>query len=185
MTLIHNAVPGFCPVPIAVGDYASDPNFHFYLSSFVDMTDEVAELETLPAKLAELHTKAISPNGKFGFPVPTNQGPMTQPNTWTSSWEKAFTEIMKNLLGFELDVHGPDKEMEELSKDTLEKTIPRLLRPLETGGRDIQPRLVHSDLWDGNTSTNAETAQPIIFDASSTYAHNECESTTYESNTIR
>ncbi len=57
----------------------------------------------------------------------------------------------------------------------LDKVIPRLLRPLETEGRNIQPRIVHGDMWDGNTSVDATTDKPVIFDASGMYAHNECK----------
>ena len=71
-------------------------------------------------------------------------------------------------------MHGYNEEMQELFKSIINKVIPRLLRPLETSGRDIQPRIVHEDLWDGNTSTDAATDLPLIFDASSMYAHNEC-----------
>ena len=138
------------------------------------MTDDVPEIETLSAKLAELHTKGVSPNGMYGFPVPTNQGALTQPNTWADSWEKFFTEMLQRCFDWEQEMHGRDEEMQELFGAIIDKVIPRLLRPLETGGREIQPRLVHGDLWDGNTSTDAATDKPVIFDASSMYAHNEC-----------
>ena len=57
-----------------------------------------------------------------------------------------------------------------------DKVVPRLLRPLETGGRSIRPSLIHGDLWHGNAETDAETGEPVIFDAASFYAHNECKS---------
>ena len=176
MKLIDAAVPRFCPRPIAIGNLARDSNAHFYLQEFVDMTDEPGDLDTLPQKLAELHRIALSPNGKFGFEVPTNHGPVVVKNEWTGSWELSFTRIMEALFAFELQMHGRDEEMERLSKDTIEKIIPRLLRPLETGGRSLTPRLVHGDLWDGNTSMNVNTDEPVIFDGSSLYAHNECKS---------
>jgi protein-ribulosamine 3-kinase len=174
MTAIFQATADFVPTPIAAGTYASDRDVHFFLCSFVDMTDEVADVETLPAKLAELHNKGISPNGKYGFPVPTYQGALQQPNTWTDSWEKFFTDMISRCFNWEQDMHGLHEEMQGLFKAVIKKVIPRLLRPLETGGREIQPHLVHGDLWDGNTSTDAATYKPIIFDASSMYAHNEC-----------
>ena len=34
---------------------------------------------------------------------------------------------------------GADEEMQQLCQGVLDKVIPRLLRPLETGGRQIQP----------------------------------------------
>jgi protein-ribulosamine 3-kinase len=180
---MSEAVPDLVPIPIAVGTYATDSDIHFYLASFVDMTDDVPELEQLPAKIAELHSKAVSPNGKFGFSVPTNMGACTQQNAWTSSWEKSFSAAMSTMFNFEQDMHGRNEEMQEMHQIILNKVIPRLLRPLETEGRSIAPRLVHGDLWDGNTSVDATTDQPIIFDASGMYAHNECksQSTTKES----
>lgn len=175
MTAIHQATPDFVPVPIAVGTYASDTDVHFFLCSFVDMTDEAAEVDTLPAKLAELHMKAVSPNGRYGFTIPTNQGALQQPNPWTDSWEKFFSDMLQRCFDWEQDMHGHDNEMQELFMTIKEKVIPRLLRPLETGGRDILPRIVHGDLWNGNTSTDISTDKAVIFDASSMYAHNECK----------
>lgn len=68
-----------------------------------------------------------------------------------------------------------DGEFEELKKEVMDKVVPRLLRPLETGGRSITPCLVHGDLWDGNASVDVDTGRPIIFDGAPLYAHNECE----------
>jgi protein-ribulosamine 3-kinase len=65
--------------------------------------------------------------------------------------------------------------MVELRNAIPKKVIPRLLRPLEIDGRKLLPRLVHGDLWDGNTSVDVAMDLPVIFDACSSYAHNECE----------
>ena len=139
------------------------------------MTGTFGELEKLPAKLAELHKKAISPNGKYGFSVPTSQGALIQPNKWTCSWERFFSNMIQRCFDWEQDLHGSLDEMQQLFVALKAKVIPRLLRPLETGGREIQPCLVHGDLWDGNTSTVVDTDEAIIFDASSLYAHHECK----------
>ncbi|KAH8765868.1 hypothetical protein F5882DRAFT_431033 [Hyaloscypha sp. PMI_1271] len=145
MKAIHGLMPDFAPEPVNFGKYASDPEICFFIMKFVDMTDEIPEADSLPEKVAEMHRKGISPNGKYGFHVP------------------------------ELQIHGEDKEMQELFKNMVEKAIPRLLRPLETGGNNIKPRLVHGNLWDGNARSNIMTDKPIIYDASSMYAHNEFE----------
>ena len=73
----------------------------------------------------------------------------------------------------EIRSQGPDTEVQQLYEVMLKKVVPRLPRPLETGGRQIQPRLVHGDIWDGNVSTDIATDNPIIFDATCIYAHNE------------
>ncbi|KAF7867445.1 uncharacterized protein EAF02_009636 [Botrytis sinoallii] len=76
---------------------------------------------------------------------------------------------------------GIDKERQELCQGILEKVIPRLLRPLETGDRQIQPCLIHGDLWTGNTSWNIDTNMPIIYDSAALYAHGELEMAAWRS----
>ena len=53
---------------------------------------------------------------------------------------------MKRMLQLEEESQGPSQELNELYVAIYEKVIPRLLRPLETGGRQIEPCLVHGDL---------------------------------------
>jgi protein-ribulosamine 3-kinase len=175
ITAISQAVPDLTPAPVATGTYASDDDVHFYLASFVDMIDDVPEQEALPAKVAEMHLKGVLRTGKFGFSVPTCMGACVQGNEWTNSWEKCFSTMMSTMFEFEQEMHGHNEEMRQMHQIVLDKVIPRLLRPLETGGREIKPRIVHGDMWDGNTSVNATTDKPVIFDASGLYAHNECE----------
>lgn len=176
MKTLHDTLPYFTPAPYATGSYAADPDVHFFLCEFVEMSDDLPDETALASSLAELHKTGISPNGKYGFPVPTLQGTIPQYTEWTDSWEEFFTKSFKLVMSNEQKSQGLDPEMQELCQATIEKVIPRLLRPLETGGRKIQPRLVHGDIWDGNVSTNTETNVAVIFDATSIYAHNERES---------
>ena len=173
MKTLHDTLPYFTPTPYAWGTYAADPNVHFFLCGFVEMNDDLPDVNALTAGLAELHTKGLSPNGKYGFPVPTLQGTIPQYTEWTDSWEEFFTNSIKLVMDNEERSQGSDPEVQELCQETLSKVVPRLLRPLETGGRRIQPRLVHGDIWDGNVSTNSETDTPVIFDATCIYGHNE------------
>ncbi len=96
MTAIHSTVHDLAPTPTAWGTYASDPNVHYFLCSFHDMSDDVPDIQTFPAKLAELHRKGLSPNGKYGFPVTTYQGRLAQETGWTDSWEEFFTKSMRH-----------------------------------------------------------------------------------------
>ena len=173
MKTLHDTLPYLTPTPYAWGTYAADPNVHFFLCGFVEMDDDLPDVNAFAAALAELHTKGLSPNGKYGFPVPTLQGTIPQYTEWTDSWEDFFTKSMKLVMDNEERSQGPDPEVQELCREILSKVIPRLLRPLETWGRHIQPRLVHGDIWDGNVSTNSETNKPVIFDATCIYGHNE------------
>lgn len=81
---------------------------------------------------------------------------------------------MKHTFSLNLERAGPCQEFENLIPGLLQKVIPRLLRPLETGGNSITPALVHGDLWFGNAAV-AEDFAPIVYDSSSFYAHNECK----------
>lgn len=53
---------------------------------------------------------------------------------------------MVTTMERELRVQGPHDELEQLSKQIVEKVIPCLLRPMESGGRKLKPSLVHGDL---------------------------------------
>lgn len=173
---LYEAVPQLVPIPIGWGTYASDPNIHFFLCSFVEMSDDIPDPHKLCAMLAELHRKAISPNGKYGFHTITGVAAVPQKVDWKDSWEAFFTELLKETLDAEEKSQGSDPEMTKLKEAIFAKVIPRLLRPLETGGRSIQPRLVHGDIWDGNTSTDIVKDMPVIYDSTCLYAHNECKS---------
>ncbi|OBT74195.1 hypothetical protein VF21_07029 [Pseudogymnoascus sp. 05NY08] len=96
---------------------------------------------------------------------------------------------MRRMLMLEEKSHGQDPELTELSKALFEKVIPRMMRPLETGGRTIEPCLVHSDIWLGNVKPDAETEEPIIFDSCAFWGHNEGSSSSrsvmYESASVQ
>ncbi|KAL8736538.1 MAG: hypothetical protein Q9181_002387 [Wetmoreana brouardii] len=173
---LYAAVPDFTPKPYAWGTYAADSNIHFFLCAFVDM-DEVTlpDPQKFARGLARLHTTTVSPTGKYGFHVATLQGLVPQYVDWTDTWEEFFSRSLQRLVENEEKAQGPDAEMQRLVSAIFSKVIPRLLRPLETGGRSIQPCLVHSDLWDGNVATDLDTNSPMIFDSTCIYAHNECK----------
>ncbi|KAL8976837.1 MAG: hypothetical protein Q9205_007239, partial [Flavoplaca limonia] len=175
MKALHGASQELTPEPIAWGTFAQADHVHFFLCEFVKMSNDLPNVEASMKMLAGLHANSSSPNGKYGFHVPTLQGTVPQFAEWTESWEDFFTKSIQLVFENEESSQGPDPEVQHLCKETLEKVVPRLLRPLETGGRHIKPCLIHGDLWDGNTSTTVETDQPVIYDATCLYAHNEFE----------
>lgn len=175
MTKMHQAIPDATPAPIAWGTYASNPEIHFFLCHFVDVIDEVPDIEDFTVQVAKLHANSSSPNGKFGFPVATYMGQMPQYHAWTDSWEDFFKCSMERLMTTIEESQDQDEELRYLFDETMGKVVPRLLRPLETGGRHIQPSLVHGDLYSGNVSVDTDNGRPILYDATCLYAHNECK----------
>jgi len=175
MKAIHTLLPDFAPKPIAWGTYETVPDTHFFLCDYRDMTDEMPDRQNFTTRLAVLHQTSKSPNGKFGFHVTTYSGNLPQMNEWEESWETYFAKSMRLALQLESEAKGHDPEFDVLVPILFDKVIPRLLRPLESDGRSVKPSLVHGDLWYANSGTDADTEEPLIFDACCFYAHNEYE----------
>jgi len=196
MSALHENMPDLVPQPIGWGTYAKDTNTYFFICAFREMTGVPGEASTVvgsdveprhrlggelqrisdfTGQIARLHKTALSPTGRFGFPVTTFGGRLPQDTTFCDTWEESFTRGIQRMFDVEEVQHGHDKDMVQLRALIVEKAIPRLLRPLETKGRGISACLVHGDLWDGNTGVDRETREPVIFDACSSYAHHECK----------
>ncbi len=175
---VYPIVPDFVPRPIGWGAYKADQNKHFYMSDFIPMIEELPDPQAFCAKLAQLHRDSIplSPNGKFGFHVTTYAGNMPQDVTWCDTWEESFSRGLRGFAEQEKNARGPSEDLDRLLPQLFEKVIPRLLRPLHTGGRKLKPVLIHGDLWYGNLATNGNTGAPITFDPAVFWAHNECRS---------
>ncbi|KAK8861794.1 Fructosamine kinase-domain-containing protein [Apiospora arundinis] len=172
---MHGAVPGICPEPIGWGHYASDPSVFFLLCHFVDIFNEPPDINLLPPRMAQLHDKAVAEDGQFGWHVPIAGGQMPVVVAKSNSWEDFFNRYMRYIFRAEEIAQGPrTAEIERLAGLLFNRIIPRLLRPLETGGRSIAPRLLHTDLWTGNLGVN-EDGDAIIFDPMSMYGHNEMD----------
>ncbi|KAM7224378.1 Fructosamine kinase domain containing protein [Rhypophila decipiens] len=159
MLLIYKTVPDFTPQPLG-------------LPSTDRLAYAVTQLHITSAKAAPcLEDK----RKRFGFHITTYNGVLAQDNTWTETWDEFYSRGMKRMLQLEEEARGPSEELETISRPFLEKVIPRLLRPLEVEGRSIEPVLIHGDLWIGNVSTRKDTREPMMFDASAFWGHNEYE----------
>lgn len=175
--IIHATVPGLVPEPAGYGQYATDKGqVYFYLGDFHNMDLRAApEPRSFASKLAKLHREAVSPNGMFGFPLPTACGILERTVSWEKTWAKSFTYQLEDVIRYDNDANGPWLEYDVACKQIVDVVIPRLLLPLQSEGRSITPVLVHGDLWEGNMGIDMETGRTIMFDPGSTYAHNEME----------
>ncbi|KAI9688309.1 MAG: hypothetical protein M1820_010269 [Bogoriella megaspora] len=178
--IFNEYAPNHVPKPIAWGSYKSDPDTWFLLSDFVEMVEDVPDVKDLVSIIAKIHRDSAgkSPEGKFGFHVPTHLGYIPNNNLWQTSWEAWFTNAMLRIFEEEERSHGNDdtqQELEILKKSLFNKVIPRLLRPLESYGRTVVPCLIHSDLWLGNIQLNVNTEDIVIFDSCAYWGHNESD----------
>lgn len=177
-TAIDEAYPGFVPKPIGKGDYHDEAGNHvyFYIQHYHDMdVHSPPDPQELATMIAELHRRGKSPNGMFGFPVPTGGGVLEHQGTWESSWAAQFTHQFKDLIALDNAVNPPWPEYDAACKQVMDHVIPRLLGALQSDGREIEPVLVHFDLWEGNVATDLETGKIITYDPGCMYAHNEIE----------
>lgn len=166
-------IPNNVVIPIAHGTLQVDDSKSFYLAVFRGFKDGIPEPEKLVNVLKTLHTAGVSPNGKFGFHVPTFNGHVPLVNDWCDTWEEWFARQLRSDIAWEQGIRGHDEEFNRVAAKLFEKVIPRLLRPLETGGRSIKPVLIHGDLWHGNISIDTDTDEMVLFDSCCCYGHSE------------
>ena len=92
-----------------------------------------------------------------------------------SSFCESFADGLRHSLKIREERAGKSPELDALLPQLFDTVIPRLLRPLESGGRKIKPSLVHGDLWYGNAGIiDGDTEKGIVYDPASFWAHNEC-----------
>lgn len=175
--VFYQYAPEHVPKPIAAGNYRSNPETWFFLAEFCEMKDEMPAPRALINVLAHIHKSSTgkSPHGKYGFQIPTHLANIPNNNYWQSSWEDFFAQLMETMLMHEEKTHGRDQRLDDLKAALFDTVIPRLLRPLESGGRSIQPCLVHSDIWPGNIAVEAETHRVVLFDSCAFWGHNEAD----------
>ena len=149
MVAIQTVSPAFAPIPRAWGTFKSNPELHFFSCDFRNMDLKTPEAKIFTARLAEMHKKPVSPNGKYGFHLTTHNGNLPQDCTWTNTWEECYRNNLKRWFDFEEKARGSgssDEDFRKLRDRVLGEAVTRLLRPLETEGRSIKPCLVHGDL---------------------------------------
>ncbi|KAF8445572.1 Fructosamine/Ketosamine-3-kinase [Boletus edulis BED1] len=170
---IHAAAPGLAPKVNAAGVGCGDSNEAVGRPYFLSEYKDIGSLSTKPAEIlgeriaVELH--AFKSNKGYGFDVPTYCGATRQENGWFETWEECYSSMIENLLLKLKGSHG-STELILKGEEVRSRVIPWLLRPLR-----IEPVLLHGDLWSGNTGVDRINGQPVIFDPSSYFGHNEAD----------
>ncbi|XP_035380795.1 ketosamine-3-kinase isoform X1 [Electrophorus electricus] len=104
---------------------------------------------------------------RFGFHVVTCCGYIPQVNDWQTDWVSFYTQQrLQHQLGLVEQAYG-DREARELWA-SLQLKVPQLF-----SGVEVEPALLHGDLWSGNVAEYLDG--PIIFDPASFYGHSEFE----------
>ena len=118
--------------------------------------------EEMGRKLAAMH-QASSSEG-FGWKINNTIGSTPQINTWTADWAEFY---IKHRLGYQFQLakrRGGNFPLQE----KLLAAIPELLT------HQVQPSLVHGDLWGGNAGCTA-SGEPVIFDPATYFGDREVD----------
>ncbi len=119
--------------------------------------------EEMGRKLAAMH-KASSSQG-FGWKTNNTIGSTPQINTWTADWTEFY---IKHRLGYQFQL-ARRRGANFPQQDKLLTTIPELL-----ADHQVQPSLVHGDLWGGNAGCTV-LGEPVIFDPATYFADREVD----------
>jgi fructosamine-3-kinase len=172
---ISSVIPNHAVEPVAWGYYKGDQSKAWFLTHFRCLRDEKPLPSELLPIVRKLHLDSVSPTGKFGFHVTPFYGPPPMTVDWTDNWEEFWTREFRSGLEYAQRMRGDDAELRDVSEEFIDKVVPRLLRPLQTGGRSIKPSLCHGDLWDGNIQLDQTTNKPTTFDPCPFYGHHEMD----------
>ncbi len=114
-------------------------------------------------KLAAMH-KATSQQG-FGWEMNNTIGSTPQINTWTADWVEFYA---KHRLGYQFQL-ARRRGGNFPKQDDLLAAIPDLLADYQ-----VQPSLVHGDLWGGNAGCTV-AGEPVIFDPATYFGDREVD----------
>lgn len=107
---------------------------------------------------------------RFGFPAVGTIGGSVQPNTWAEHWPAFWID---RRICHQLRL-ARDGDLREVWKKVMTRTS-SLLDLFD--GVDVEPRLIHGDLWEGNVGTveGSPDERVVLFDPAAYYAHSEAE----------
>lgn len=172
---ISAIIPDNATEPIAWGYFVDDKTKAWFLTHFRNLLACSPPLQPFLSIVKKMHQQSVSPTGKFGFHVTPYYGPPPMRVEWTDNWEEFWTREFRSGLEYAQRMLGNDTELVDVAEEFIDKVVPRLLRPLQTGGRSIKPSLCHGDLWYGNVQLDVDTKQPVLFDPCPFYGHNEMD----------
>ncbi|MEA5553573.1 fructosamine kinase family protein [Anabaena cylindrica UHCC 0172] len=158
---MHNTETIRVPQPLCWG-ITGDSGY--IVMEWLEMTDANSKSWTkMGRKLAAMH-KNTSQSG-FGWDMDNTIGSTPQINTWLNNWTEFY---IQHRLGYQFQLarrKGGNFPLE----NKLLGTIPELL-----ADHQVQPSLVHGDLWGGNAGCTID-GEPVIFDPATYFGDREVD----------
>ncbi|MBD2137752.1 fructosamine kinase family protein [Anabaena sp. FACHB-1237] len=139
-------------------------NYSYIVLEWLEMTGANQQSwRKMGQNLAKMHQN-ISNKG-FGWERNNTIGSTPQINIWQSNWIDFYVEYR---LGYQFQL-ARRKGGNFPLQDKLLATIPELLK-----NHDVQPALVHGDLWGGNAGFTTD-GEPVIFDPATYFGDREVD----------
>ncbi|MFM9071970.1 MAG: fructosamine kinase family protein [Cyanobium sp.] len=164
--LARVAPPGLrVPTPLALGETGGQAVLVLPWMEMARSSPPAGEWATFGAHLARLHRRSLdtpleNPSSCQGFGWARDNfiGASPQPNRWNRSWGLFFTECRLRPQFQWLRQKGWEMQ-------GAERLLERL--PSWLDGRDVEPCLVHGDLWSGNGAVlaggDASVFDPAVY----------------------
>lgn len=149
------------PEPVCFGEYGSQCYLvleHLDLGGSADMT-------RFGRQFAAMHKLTAD---SFGWHIDNTIGSTPQPNTQNEDWIEFWRE---QRLGFQLETaasNGYGGELQRLG-ERLQADMPALFV-----NHDVEPSMLHGDLWGGNYGA-LHDGTPVIFDPAFYYGDREAD----------
>ncbi|KAL9058777.1 MAG: hypothetical protein Q9206_001764 [Seirophora lacunosa] len=123
---MYAIVPTFIPELYEWGHLKSGPGY-FLLAEFRQVGQQPPDAPRFTMRVAELHYNSKSPNGKFGFHVPTFHGNLPTYTDWEASWTVMYTKILGRAMDIDHFKSDPGPAFTAVRKLLFDYVIPRLL----------------------------------------------------------
>ncbi|KAJ2160893.1 hypothetical protein GGF46_001878 [Coemansia sp. RSA 552] len=146
------------PEPLYVGTLS---NGAFLLTEHVEMK-RLRNQAKLGEQLAALHL--VRGPDKFGFDHDNWIGSTPQLNGWHDHW----VDLLRLRLKFQFSRAQFSGKTQHRASQLLER-LPEFFADIE-----VQPSLIHGDLWSGNCAADRH-GNPVIFDPAAYWGHHEAE----------
>jgi fructosamine-3-kinase len=145
--------------------YEKESQTALLLLEWIEGTETPATIPQLGRGLARLHQVR---GQAFGFHEDNLIGTLPQRNAWMADW-RSFYRDQRLKVQYELGIErqtitGTRRKKLESLMNQLERWIPG----------QVQPSLIHGDLWGGNWITGPD-GSPFLIDPAVFFAHHELE----------
>jgi protein-ribulosamine 3-kinase len=154
-------------VPHVIGTGLTESGVGFVVLESIETGKPGVDFETrFGRSLANMHARGRSE--QFGFHLDNHIGSSNQINRWTTRWVEFWAQYR---LGYQLSL----AQENGMATAEFSKRCDRLISKLKTLIEiDVEPSLIHGDLWSGNFMV-ANNGEPVLIDPAVYFGSRESE----------